>query len=102
MIKVIEGLKVKSFAEVEPILQKIRRNVIQCPGFVSDEYLIGYTDDSRVVILSVWHNFSTWKLWEDSKIRRKLFEEMQELMEEEPRTTIYIIHPSKLPATSRQ
>ena len=97
MIKVIEGFKVAGFKDIEPILQKIRSNAIQYPGFVSDEYLVGSTEISKVILLSVWYNLDMWRTWEDSTIRRKLHEEMRELLEEEPRTTIYIVRPVKLP-----
>ncbi len=99
MIKVIEGFKVAGFKDIEPILQKIRSNAIQYPGFVSDESLIGYGEISTVILLSVWHNIDTWRLWENSTIRRKLHEQLRELLEEEPRTTIYTVWPAKIRTT---
>ncbi len=96
MIKVIEGFKVAGFEDVEPILQQLRANAIQYPGFVSDEYLVGSTDISKVILLSVWYNLDMWRTWENSTVRRKLHEKMQELLEEEPRTTIYAVHPVRL------
>ena len=56
MIKVIEGLKVKGFVDIEPILQKIRGNAMQYPGFISDEYLVGSKDITMVVLLSIWYD----------------------------------------------
>ncbi len=94
MIKVIVGHKVKNDADIQPALRKIRQNVIQYPGFVGDENLVSETDSSIVVLSSTWNATANWIAWEKSGIRTKLYQQMEALLAEEPKVTVYQLVPT--------
>ena len=55
MIKVIEGLKVKPGANIQPLFLKFRGNAMQYPSFMGAENLLGYTNDYVILFVSVWN-----------------------------------------------
>ena len=94
MIKVIEGYKVKIGEDVNPVLLKIRSQIVQYPGFVGAENFVGAKDGSVIAVVSTWQGVEYWKAWEKSKMRRTLLGQAEELLAEEPRITIYRLQPT--------
>ena len=94
MIKVITGYKLKSGADILPILLKLRSQALTYPGFVGAENLVNDKDSSIVAIISTWEKVEDWRSWEASKARREILREAEALLEEELRVTIYRIIPT--------
>ncbi len=94
MIKVIVGYKVKNIGELEPILVKIRAHAMQYPGFVSSENLISTKDSSVIAMISTWDRIQDWEIWQESSIRNNLINEAAQVLEEDPRITVYKVMPT--------
>ncbi len=94
MIKVVVGHKVKEGADIQPILRKVRQNAIQYPGFVGDENLVAEKDYSIVVLSSTWNAVENWRAWEISSIRTELYRQIEELLVENPKISIYMVVPT--------
>lgn len=94
MIKVIEGHKLKPGANIQPIFLKLRSNAMQYPGFIGAENLIGEEDASLAIFISTWNAAQNWRAWEISGIRTGIYREIEELLVEEPKITIYTIMPT--------
>jgi len=94
LIKVIVGYKVKRITDIEPVLVKLRAHAMQYPGFVSSENLISEKDSSIIAMVSTWDTSEDFQVWEESKIRQELLQEANEVLEQEPRVTIYRIMPT--------
>lgn len=95
MIRVIEGLKVKDFLEVQPILLKIRANAMQYPGYVGSEFLIDNQAGDVVVVISTWMTSDSWRLWEKSQVRADLYQQAESVILEEPRLSIFRVIPTQ-------
>ena len=94
MIKVIEGLKVKPGANIQPIFLKFRGNAMQYPGFIGAENLVSEADASVILFVSTWNAVENWKAWETSSTRAELYREAKELIADEPRVNRFRIVPT--------
>ena len=94
MIKVIVGYRLKPGADIHPVLTKLRSYAITFPGFISAENLVSAQDSSIVAILYTWDRIENWKTWENTKIRKQILNETEELLLEQPRITIYRVEPT--------
>lgn len=94
MIKVIEGYKMKKGVEIPPLLLKLRSHAMQYQGFVGAENLISEEESSIVAMVSTWEKTGHWRIWESSKIRQELLQQIETLLAEQPRVTIYRIMPT--------
>ncbi len=64
---------------------------MQYPGFVDSENLLGEKDSSVVVTISTWERAEDWREWENSRIRKQLYQEAKEILEDEPQVQMYRI-----------
>jgi antibiotic biosynthesis monooxygenase (ABM) superfamily enzyme len=94
MIKVITGYRVKTGADIKPILLKLRMNAMQYPGFVGAENLTHRRDVSIILKISTWERPENWIAWEKSKVREELLKEIEPLVEDETRVEMYDIIPT--------
>ena len=94
MIKVIEGHKGKPGENMQPLFLKFRGSAMQYPGFMSAENLVSQRNSSIVLFISTWDTVESWKLWEESSIRTKLYQEAEELSADEPRVSIFTLVPT--------
>ena len=94
MIKVIIGYKLKSGADIEPILLKLRAGAMTYPGFVNSENLLSEQDTSIVATISTWQKAEDWRLWESSRTRQEIIRQAEEFFVEEPKITLYTIMPT--------
>ena len=67
MIKVIVGYRVKTGADIKPMLLKLRMNSMQYPGFVGAENLTHRRDASVLVSISTWEGPENWIAWESHR-----------------------------------
>jgi len=94
VVKVIVGYKLKVDADIQPVLMKLRSHAITYPGFVSAENLIGVQDNSIIFVLYTWDKIEDWQLWENTIIRKKILQEADALLCEQPRVRIYQVIPT--------
>lgn len=94
MIKVIVGYKVKSGADMQPIVLKLKSHAMTYPGFVGGENLRSEEDSSLIAMLQTWEKVEDWKFWETSKARQSILSEAKSLLLEEPRVTVYKVIPT--------
>jgi heme-degrading monooxygenase HmoA len=95
MIKVIEGHKAKLGANIQPVFLKFRSNAMQYPGFIGAENLLSVKDASMVLFVSTWETVKNWEIWEESSMRRALYQEANALLADEPKVNIYRIVPTQ-------
>ena len=91
MIKVIAGYKQKEGKDILPLLLKLRTSAMQYQGFVSAENLFNDKDSSLIILISTWETSEYWRVWEGSKIKQELQQQLETLLKQKPRVTIYNI-----------
>jgi len=94
MIKAIIGYKLRSGADIVPILLKLRAGAMTYPGFVNSENLLSEQDNSIVATITTWQKAEDWRLWESSRARQEILKQAEELFVEEPKVTLYTIMPT--------
>ena len=95
MIKVIIGYKQKKGEDIRPLLLKLRTSAMQYQGFVSAENLFNDKDSSLIILISTWETSEYWRLWEESKIKQQLQQQIETLLKQKPRVTSYHIMPTR-------
>ena len=95
MIKVITGYKLKKGVDIQPVLLRLRSHAMTYPGYVGAENLLNDKDVSIVAIITTWEKVEDWRAWETSTARQEIHREVEALLEEEPRVTIYRIVPTR-------
>jgi heme-degrading monooxygenase HmoA len=94
MVKVIVGYELKSGADIQPILLKLRSYAMTFPGFISAEHIRSMKGTSIVALLYNWDRLESWEAWENSKLRQKILQEAEALLVSKPRVTIYEVIPT--------
>ena len=94
MVYIIVGYKLKSGADIQPILRKLMSNAVTHPGFVKAENLISTKDKTIAVIIYTWDKIEDWHVWEQSTIRQKIIQQADTLLLEQPRVTMYQVMPT--------
>lgn len=93
MIRVMieRHLKKTKKADLIPLLIKIRAAALPQPGYVTGETMVSTTDPSVVTVLSTWRSLDDWKAWEKSAERAKLYQQIEALLQEKARVSVYQI-----------
>ena len=94
MIKVIAGYKQKKGEDIRPLLLKLRTSAMQYQGFVSAENLFNEKDSSLIIVISTWETSEYWRLWEESIIKQAVQQQLEILLKQKPRVTVYNIMPT--------
>jgi len=94
VVYIIVGYKLKSGADIQPILRKLMSNAVTHPGFVKAENLISTKDKTIAVIIYTWDKIEDWHVWEQSTIRQKIIQQADTLLLEQPRVTMYQVMPT--------
>jgi heme-degrading monooxygenase HmoA len=84
-------LKAGKRGELIHLLRELRTAAIHQPGYVSGETLSSLEDATTVSVLSSWQSLEAWKVWEESEARIKIEEQVEALLTERPKVTIYQI-----------
>jgi len=94
MIKVVVGYKLKTAVDIQPILLKLRSNAITYPGFINAENLMNTQDSSIIFVLYTWDKIEDWQLWESTNTRKKILQEAEPILCEQPRVKVYRVLPT--------
>ena len=93
MIRVIieRRLKEGKREDLIPLLMKLRTEAIHHPGYITGETLVSTEDPSVITVLSTWRSLDDWKAWEKSEVRVKLYWQIEPLLQEKAKISIYQI-----------
>jgi len=94
MIKGIIGYQVLDYKSVEPILMQLRSYAMQCPGFITAEFLVSEGNESVGVMISQWETMEKWTTWVRSKGTQALLRRARTAVTETPRITAYRTMPT--------
>jgi len=94
MIKGVIEYKVLDYKNVEPILMQLRSYAMQCPGFITAEFLVSEGDESIGVMISTWETLEKWRTWLGSKGTEVLLKRARTSVTETPRITAYRTMPT--------
>ncbi|MCZ2809716.1 MAG: antibiotic biosynthesis monooxygenase [Candidatus Bathyarchaeota archaeon] len=94
MIKGIIGYKALDYKNVEPILMQLRSYAMQCPGFITAEFLLSEGDESVGIMISQWETLENWKTWLGSKGTETLLRRGRTAATGTPRITAYRTMPT--------
>jgi len=72
-----------------PLLRELRAVAMHQSGYVTGETLGSAGDPSVISVLSSWQSLEDWKAWEKSEQRIKLYKQIEPLLAEKPKVTIY-------------
>jgi len=94
MVKVIEGYKLTTGVDIQPLFVKLRSYVLTFPGFISAECIRSVRGTSIAALLYNWEGLENWEAWKSSKLRQRVLKDAEALLLSEPRITIYEIVPT--------
>ncbi len=80
-----EGMK----GDLMPLLRELRTVAMHQPGYVTGETLASTEAPSIISVLSTWRSLGNWKAWEKSEQRIKLYKQVEPLLVEKPKVSIY-------------
>jgi len=70
------------------LLNKLRTELIQQPGYVSGEVLQSMEDKATFFCLSTWLSTLDWKSWEGDPRRLEIESQIEALLTDSPRLTL--------------
>jgi len=82
-------LKEHKKGDILPLLRALRTAAMSHSGYIHGESLVGTEDPSVITVLSTWQSLEEWKKWEKSAQRVKLYEQIEPLLVEKPRVSVY-------------
>ena len=91
MIKVIIERRLKEGESPLHLLRELRAAALHYPGYVTGETLVSTEDRSAITVISTWRSLEDWKAWENSDTRGQLYQQIRNLLVEEPKVRIYQI-----------
>jgi heme-degrading monooxygenase HmoA len=94
MIKVIEGYRLTTGVDIQPLFLKLRSHAMTFPGFISAECIRSVRGTSIAALLYNWEGLENWEAWKSSRLRQKILQEAETLVLSEPRITIYELVPT--------
>ena len=71
------------------LLNKIRSNAMNQPGYVSGETLVNHYDNRSITVISTWQSVEDWIRWEESDDRASNEAELESLLEEPTKFEVY-------------
>jgi heme-degrading monooxygenase HmoA len=71
------------------LLNKIRANAMNQPGYISGETLVNHYDHRSITVISTWQSIDDWISWEESDERSGNEAELERLLEEPTKFEIY-------------
>jgi heme-degrading monooxygenase HmoA len=93
IIKVLIERKVKKSKESEftRLWRELRTRAISIEGYICGETLRSIDDPNRVLVISTWQSAEHWRKWEQNPRRLTIDTEIQTLLEEPAKISIYSI-----------
>lgn len=93
MVRVViqRHMKEGKKGDLTPLLRALRAAAMHYPGYITGETLASTGDPSIISVLSTWRSLEDWKKWEKSEQRVKLYQEIEPLLVEKPKVTVYQI-----------
>jgi len=82
-------LKEGKKGDLMPLLRELRTTAMHHPGYITGETLASTEDASVISVLSTWRSLDDWKAWEASEPRIKLYQQIEPLLLEKPKVSIY-------------
>ncbi len=91
MLRIIieRHVKENKQGDLMPLLRKLRAAAVHQPGYITGETLASTEDVSIISTLSTWQSLENWKTWEKSESRNKLNQQIESLLREKPKVSIY-------------
>ena len=91
MVRVVIQRKLKEGkkGDLLPLLRALRTAAMSYSGYIHGESLVGTEDPSVISVLSTWQSLEEWKAWEKSAQRVRLYEQIEPLLVEKPRVSVY-------------
>jgi antibiotic biosynthesis monooxygenase (ABM) superfamily enzyme len=93
MVRVViqRHLKENKKGDLLPLLRALRTAAMSYSGYIHGESLVSTEDPSIISVLSTWQSMEEWKKWENSEQRVKLYEQIESLLVEKPKVSVYLI-----------
>ncbi len=93
MIRVLIERRVKEGkkGDLTHLLRELRTVSMHQRGYITGETLANVEDESKIIVLSTWRSLEDWRAWEKSEARRKFYKQIEALLVEKPKVTIYEI-----------
>ena len=72
-----------------PLLMELRGKAMQQNGYISGETLRGISDPNEFLVISIWKNKESWKIWEKNGERQEIQQKIDAILKEETTTRAY-------------
>ena len=71
------------------LLNEIRSNALQQPGYISGETLVNHYDSCNLMVVSTWQSIDDWIRWQESDERSSKEDRLEGLQKEPANFEIY-------------
>ncbi|MEW6264401.1 MAG: antibiotic biosynthesis monooxygenase [Thermodesulfobacteriota bacterium] len=85
--RVKEGKAMSVFS----LLNKLRTEALNQPGYISGETLVGHDDPAKFMVIATWLNLESWLKWKESPLRRETEAKIQEHLTEPTRIEVFTL-----------
>lgn len=76
--------------ELLGLLNKIRVEAMNQPGYITGETLIGYDDRQKLVVIGTWESVDHWEKWKSNAVRTELEAQLEPLLVEPPQYEAFL------------
>ena len=74
-----------------PLLRELRAAAMHHPGYITGETLSSAEEPDVISVLSTWQSLESWRTWEKTEPRTRIYEKIEPLLAEKPKVSIYQI-----------
>ncbi len=77
--------------ELLKLLNKLRVEAMNQPGYITGETLIGHDDPQKLMVVGTWDSVDHWLKWQDDRNRADLEARIGELLTEPPTVEVFTL-----------
>lgn len=71
------------------LLNKLRGNAMNQPGYITGETLVGHDDPHKLVVIGTWQSVDHWLSWKNNEDRTREEKEIEHLLEDPARYEVF-------------
>ena len=92
-VKVIIKRRIKEGKSrgVFTLLNKLRTDAMEQPGYIYGETLINHDDPHEVVVIAMWQAFENWLNWKENELRQANERQLEEWLQEPTEVNTYVL-----------
>jgi heme-degrading monooxygenase HmoA len=92
-VKVVIKRRIKEgkSRNVFSLLNKLRTDAMEQPGYIYGETLINHDDPHEVVVIAMWQALENWLNWKENELRQTNERQMEEWLQGPTEINTYVL-----------